>query len=38
MRNAGCAIEYVAKTVQDDTPEGELIESFFDSLAESCSA
>lgn len=30
LRGAGCTIEYVAET----TPEGKLIESFFDSLAE----
>ena len=30
----GCAIEYVAETTPEDTPEGKLIESFFDSLAE----
>ena len=34
IRDAGCAIEYVAETTPDNTPEGKLIESFFDSLAE----
>lgn len=38
IRNAGCAIEFVAETTPDDTPEGKLIESFFDSLAEFYSA
>lgn len=38
IRDAGCAIEYVAETTPDDTPEGRLIESFFDSLAEFYSA
>lgn len=38
LRNAGCAIEYVAEMTPDDTPEGKLIENFFDSLAEFYSA
>ena len=38
LRDAGCTIEYVAETTPEDTTEGKLIESFFDSLAEFYSA
>lgn len=34
IRDAGCAIEFVAETTPENTPEGKLIENFFDSLAE----
>ena len=34
LKRAGCAVEYVAETTPEDTPEGKLIEGIFDSLAE----
>lgn len=33
IHDAGCTIEYVAETTPEDTPEGQLLESFFDCLA-----
>ena len=38
LRDAGCGVEYIAGGSREDTPEGRLIESFFDGLEGAASA